>query len=284
MTKEFKTSKVCQTLDINRSSLYYRKKNVNYYTKEEAKAVKEIFKKTLGAFGRRTIRQYLIKGYYKSKEILLSERKITRIMKDNNLKSKHGRKKIGRSMHNFEKRYISNNLILKKKIEDIKEKVYASDITEIKCKDGRLYGSGVMHLNCRTVDCTIYKAIPKAKDLHKDFDRCIRKYGVPDIFHTDRGAQYMSRELKVFFEQKNIKQSMSLPYSPNNNQYIESFWKTMKTEIGPTEYFTMEEAKMVIEYYIMFYNTKRLHSSLNYMTPMDAMKESKKFTVGHALQ
>ena len=63
--------------------------------------------------------------------------------------------------------------------------------------------------------------------------------------------------------------SISRPYKPNDNQYIESFWHTMKTEIGTMKRMTYEEVEKVIEYYVHYYNNIRLHSSIGYIPPME---------------
>ncbi len=55
-----------------------------------------------------------------------------------------------------------------------------------------------------------------------------------------------------------------------DNIYIETFWKTMKIEIGKVTLLNEQTYAMVIDYYINYYNYLRPHSSLNYRTPLVA--------------
>lgn len=68
---------------------------------------------------------------------------------------------------------------------------------------------------------------------------------------------------------------MSRPYKPVDNVYIETFFKTMKIEIGYVKKFTIEEYKMVVEYWMNYYNTERIHSSIGYITPFEYMYDRK---------
>ncbi|SFB44313.1 Integrase core domain-containing protein [Clostridium frigidicarnis] len=89
------------------------------------------------------------------------------------------------------------------------------------------------------------------------------------IFHSDLGSQYTSNDLKELCKDFNITQSFSKKVCPYDNAYIESFHSSLKKEeIYRNTYRTFEEANLAIFKYIEgWYNRKRLHSALNYMTP-----------------
>ena len=89
------------------------------------------------------------------------------------------------------------------------------------------------------------------------------------IFHTDLGSQYISNDLKELCKEFNIIQSFSKKGCPYDNACIESFHSSIKKEeIYRNTYRTFEEANMAIFKYIEgWYNRKRIHSSINYMTP-----------------
>lgn len=94
---------------------------------------------------------------------------------------------------------------------------------------------------------------------------------VPDtvIFHTDLDSQYTSNEIRELCHEFNIKQSYSKKGCPYDDACIESFHAIIKKEeIYTTKYRIYEEVNVVIFKYIKgWYNRKRLHSSINYMTP-----------------
>ena len=104
-------------------------------------------------------------------------------------------------------------------------------------------------------------------------------YRKPDanlIFHSDRGSQYASNDFKELLKKNDINQSMSRKGNCWDNAVAESFFKTIKSELIYWNNFqTRAEAELkIFEYIEMFYNTKRLHSTINYMTPTEFEKNS----------
>jgi len=96
------------------------------------------------------------------------------------------------------------------------------------------------------------------------------EHGIPDMVMTDRGAQFISRDFHAMLEDWGIRHSMSRPYTPIDNRFIETFWKSMKVELGQTSLLNAQTYRMVVDYYIYYYNNIRPHSSLNYRTPIIA--------------
>jgi putative transposase len=94
------------------------------------------------------------------------------------------------------------------------------------------------------------------------------------IHHSDRGSQYASDLFRDFLKAEAVDQSMSRKGNCYDNAMMESFWATLKTECFnnfregiPT---TRQQARQRIFRYIeLFYNRKRLHSSLGYCSPIE---------------
>lgn len=95
------------------------------------------------------------------------------------------------------------------------------------------------------------------------------------IHHSDRGVQYTSHEYTNHLKSHGIHISMSRKGNPYDNAYAESFFKTLKVEeVYLNEYSDINDAWDNIRRFIEdVYNTKRLHSSLGYMSPIDFEKE-----------
>ncbi len=91
------------------------------------------------------------------------------------------------------------------------------------------------------------------------------------IFHSDRGSQYASRDFKKILRNYQIVSSMSRKGNCWDNAVAESFFRTIKTElIYHCRYKTRNEAKKdIFEYIEVFYNRKRIHSSIGYISPME---------------
>lgn len=97
-----------------------------------------------------------------------------------------------------------------------------------------------------------------------------REITQPLLFHSDRGIQYASIEFRRLIKKNTlITQSMSRKANCWDNPVAESFFKTLKVELAYHHNFkTTQEAKLaVFEYTRVWYNRKRLHSSLGYKTP-----------------
>ena len=91
------------------------------------------------------------------------------------------------------------------------------------------------------------------------------------IFHSDRGSQYASKGFQEMLDKHGIKGSMSRPACPYDNSCVKSFFATLKKEqIYKRKYDTMEEVQRdMFEYIELFYNRKRMHSHLGYMSPVE---------------
>lgn len=95
------------------------------------------------------------------------------------------------------------------------------------------------------------------------------------VFHDDQGSQYTSRAFQRCLESHGIAQSMSRPGNPWDNALAESFFRTLKRELVDNRgYETREEAKQDIFKYIeLYYNTRRMHSSIGYAAPCDLERD-----------
>ena len=90
---------------------------------------------------------------------------------------------------------------------------------------------------------------------------------------TDNGSQYVSAQVKTYLRERDISHSRSRPHHPQSNGKIERFHKTLKGEcVRVTAMTDLEEARHLISQYVEEYNTQRLHSALNYLTPADYLQ------------
>ena len=96
-----------------------------------------------------------------------------------------------------------------------------------------------------------------------------RRPGKGRLHHSDRGVQYASEDYRHLLDLHGIEASMSGKGDCWDNACAESFWSTLKTELVNNEqYATREQARQsIFEYIEVFYNRKRLHSALGYLSP-----------------
>ena len=89
------------------------------------------------------------------------------------------------------------------------------------------------------------------------------------IFHSDRGSQYCSHEFQDALKDWGMRSSMSRKGNCWDNAPTESFWGRLKTaSVHGCKFATREQARQAVMDWMAFYNHRRLHSSLGYLSPM----------------
>jgi len=154
---------------------------------------------------------------------------------------------------------------------------WVSDITYIRTHEGWLYLATVIDLFSRKVIgwATSHRmTTPLVLDALKVAIYRTKKLDSKVILHSDQGSQYSSYEYKTFLKLHNIVPSMSRRGNCYDNAVAESFFKTLKKELVRKQvFFTREVASSkIFEYIEMFYNPKRRHSYLGYISPNEFEK------------
>ena len=151
---------------------------------------------------------------------------------------------------------------------------WVSDITYIKVNDDWNYLTTIIDLADRKVvgwalseDMTTENTIMKAWVVARENRNIINGF----IFHSDRGVQYASNKMTNLFSYNiKITQSMSRKGNCWDNAVAESFFKTIKHEwLCRFKFTSYQQLYNSIEDYINWYNNERLHSSLDYLTPLE---------------
>ena len=262
---------MCTVLGVARSTYYKsfdKTKSARELENEELKsAIKRIYKENKGIYGAPRIHHILgIEGFN------VSLKRVQRLMTKLNLcavtvkKYKpHSSKKVVEDLENVLKRDFTTTCINEK---------WVGDITYIHTsRDGWCYLASVLDLHSKKIigyafgkRMTNDLVVKALKNAYYNQNPNKNKH---IIFHTDLGSQYTSNDLKELCKEFNIIQSFSKKGCPYDNACIESFHSSIKKEeIYRNTYRTFEEANIAIFKYIEgWYNRKRIHSSINYMTP-----------------
>lgn len=91
--------------------------------------------------------------------------------------------------------------------------------------------------------------------------------GIDAVSHSDRGSQYTSHEFRTVLASVGMRPSMGRVGPCFDNTVAESFFATLKTEIGTQVWATRGDARWAVFAYLGYYNHDRLHSTLDYRTP-----------------
>ena len=146
--------------------------------------------------------------------------------------------------------------------------VWSTDITYIKLEKGFVYLAAIIDWHSKkilswrlsnTMDISLVTTV---------LNEALALYPKPEIFNTDQGSQYTSKAHTDILKRHNIKISMDGVGRATDNICIERFWRTIKyEEIYLNEYKNIKALNRAIEKYMNLYNSKRLHSTLEYKTP-----------------
>jgi putative transposase len=170
------------------------------------------------------------------------------------------------------KRLVFPNLVEGTKVT-APNQVWATDFTYISLAKEYIFLCAIMDIYTRKiVGWSISKNISHEFCLEA-LKVAIRKENPPQgvIHHSDRGTQYICEAYVDFLHAEGFKISMSALGRPEDNAFIESFFKTLKKEeIYFRNYFTVKDVMMNLPKFIdEVYNRKRLHSSLGYRPPIE---------------
>ena len=164
---------------------------------------------------------------------------------------------------------VSDNLLNRRFQCQRPNQVWVSDITYIETHEGWLYLTVFLDLYSRMVVGWSMSTDLSASAVTRAYQMGVARRGKqPELVHSDRGSQYASEEFRNILRGV-CPQSMSRKANCWDNAVSESFWKTLKVELVYREIFrTRETARQaVFEYIEIFYNKRRLHSTLNYLSP-----------------
>jgi transposase InsO family protein len=146
------------------------------------------------------------------------------------------------------------------------------DITYLPTEEGWLYLATTIDLFNREV-VGYAMADHMRADLVCDAVELAHRRGLVDpgaIFHSDRGSQYTSAEFRATLKRLRIRASMGRVGSCYDNAVAESFFASLKAEIGTRVWATRAQARRAVFAYLTYYNHKRLHSTLQHRTPYEA--------------
>lgn len=229
--------------------------------------IQEIFNNSKQRYGSPRITAEL-----RCKGMRVSKKRVARIMKKHGIKSKT-KKRFKVTTNSKHKLPIAENLVEMKFNPERANSLWTSDITYIRTHEGWLYLAVVLDLWSRSVISWSADKYMDENLVIRTLDKAIAIRGKQEnlIFHSDRGSQFASLRMRKLLEQNQIRQSMSSKGNCYDNAPTESFFSTLKRELVYRENFkTREEAKRkLFEYIEIFYNRKRRHSSLGYLSPLD---------------
>lgn len=266
---------MCKVLHVTRSSYYHWKKYrvTNKSDQIADQLIKQIFLRSRHSYGTRRIKTVLIRSH----GIIMSRRRIAKVMRNLGLNVRSKRKFNPVTTDSSHRFAIVPNRLRQNFNATAPDRTYVGDITYIPTQEGWLYLATVIDLYSRKV---VGWSMDRSIDANLVNNALLmalqaRQPAKGLLWHTDRGTQYASEAHRKLLRRYGIIQSMSAKGNCYDNAVAESFFHSLKTElVHHVNFETRSQANQAIfEYIEVFYNRQRLHSSNNYLSPMDFEKQ-----------
>jgi putative transposase len=243
----------CQLLSLSRSTVYYRPKGSSY---EDLRLMRRIDEMHLERpfYGSRRIRDWLWEEGHD-----INRKRVQRLMRQMGIAAlypKKGTSHPGKGHKIYP--YLLRGLEINRP-----NQVYCADITYIPMARGFVYLVVVMDWYSRKV---LSWRLSNTMDSYFCLDaleEALGRYGAPEIFNTDQGAQFTSEAFTGVLKGHGIRISMDGKGRWVDNVFVERLWRSVKYEaVYLRAYESVTEARSRIGGYFRFYNSERKHQSL----------------------
>lgn len=267
---EIAVGELCRALDVSESGYYaWRETQTSIHDQRDAYLSEQI--QTVFDDCRHTYGSNRVEAVLRQQGIRTSRKRVARLMRQMHLQSvrvKPHRPSLTRSVHN---QYVVENLLAQDFTAQHEHEKWVTDTTYIPTLEGWLYLVTILDIFTRRI-------VGWSMGLHHDgqlalaaLTMALQHHRPPTgaILHSDRGSEFANQLYAEVCEGKVIR-SMSAAGHCYDNAMAESFFATLKLEAVQGRVFaTRSEARMAIFDYIeVFYNRKRLHSSIAYAAPV----------------
>jgi len=268
----------CQVLGVSRNGYYQFVKNhenkpEDRNHQEMLEWVQDIAKSSDYTYGSRRMKEALnVLGYP------VSRNKARQLMGEANVQARQ-RKKYKVTTNSNHRQPVFENRLQRDFEAAQPDQVYAADVTYIWTQGGWLYLAVVIDLCSRKIVGWSMSSRMKAQLVCDALQMAIwrRRPAAGLIHHSDRGSQYASKAFRRLLKAHHIEGSMSRKGDCWDNAVVESFFGSLKQErVQWRHYQSRHEAQQdILEYISMFYNSKRLHSYLDYRSPNEFEQQLK---------
>jgi len=262
---------LCRVLEVSRSGYYrWRDAEPSEHSKQDEQLkleIKAIHSESRGTYGSPRVHAEL-----QAKGFEIGRNRVARIMAEEGITGRRPARFCKTTDSNHDKP-IAPNLVERDFEPAAPNRIWAADITYIPTAAGWVYLAVVLDLFSRRVIGWAVADHMRTELVLEALDRALGTRDIGDdlIHHSDRGSQYASHRHREELERRGIMCSMSAKGCCYDNAVVESFFATLKKElVYRTNWLDYNEANMsIVEYIQVFYNCRRRHSTLGYVSPIE---------------
>jgi len=248
----------CELLSVNRSSLYYAPIEPDVEELALMRRIDELHLKH-PFFGSRMLTQTLKKEQY-----VINRKRVQRLMRLMGLESMAPKPKTSSPA---DEHPVYPYLLRGLAVCRINQ-VWAADITYIPMQRGFAYLVAIIDWYSRLVLAWRLSNTMETTFCVEALQEALSRYGEPELFNTDQGAQFTADSFTHVLRDCGIKISMDGKGRCIDNVFVERLWRSLKyEEVYLNPYDSMHEARLGIGRYFRFFNDERPHQALGYQTP-----------------
>jgi len=267
--EEFPVTRMCEVLNVSPSGYYaWRKRPVSareMANQELLKRIEAVYNDSYGTYGSPRIYREL-----KAQGVACSENRVARLMRLYHIRAKQTRRYKATTKRN-KAHPAAPNLLKQDFIAERPNHKWLADITYIPTLEGWLYLAAILDLYTRRIVGWAMSERMTSDLTMAALKMAIyrRQPGPGLIHHSDQGSQYTDGAYQALLKDHGIQVSMNGVGSWYDNAPMESFFGTLKSEwVYHCLYHTRDEARPDLFFYIeAFYNRRRRHSALGYLSP-----------------
>lgn len=258
-SKEIPVSVGARLLNINRSSVYVSKKQVSTEELTHKRIIDQLHTDHPTWGNRQMVSQLKRQGY------LIGRKRVRRYMTEMGIEAIYPKENLSRRAHATHiMPYLLRNMVINRP-----NQVWSIDITYIPTQFGHVYMTAIIDWYSK---CIVGWYIDDSLGVYmviQALERALR-HAKPDIINSDQGSQFTSKEYREYLKSEGIKQSMDGKGRWADNIAIERWFRTFKhDEAYINEYRNIKDTRRSVAAYIDVYNTKRHHSALGMLTPVE---------------
>jgi putative transposase len=266
----FSVGTACTVLEVSRTGYYAwlkRPESARVVRRRELAAkIKAVHEENRKVYGSPRVHRAL-----QAQGESVCENTVAAVMQEQQIRAKTKRKFVPRTTDANHVCPVADNVLDRQFAAELPNQKWAADITYIPTDEGWLYLAGVIDLCSRKIVGWSMADHMRSDLVSQALQMAVvhRRPAKGLLHHSDRGVQYASDEYQHLLQSHQMEVSMSGKGDCWDNACAESFWSTLKSELVHHEHYaTREQARQsIFEYIEVFYNRKRLHSSIGYQSP-----------------
>lgn len=248
----------CEVAQVPRSTVYYQGQGESLENLELMRQLDKLYTKR-PFYGARKLAVSL-----STPDMPVGRKRVGRLMKLMGIEAIYRKPRLSKPSPEHEKYpYLLGGMVI-----DRPNQVWSTDITYIPLLNGFAYLVAIMDWFSRRVLSWRLSNTLDSSFCVEALLEAMERFGRPDIFNSDQGSQFTSKDFLSHLKAAEVKISMDGRGRCYDNIFIERLWRSVKYEdVYLRDYQVMPEATHGLGCYFDFYNHERIHAALGYRTP-----------------